>query len=151
EILYSMLSWITDPQAWIALGTLTALEIVLGIDNIIFITILVGRLPKKQRQLGRIFGLSFAMITRILLLASLVWIMRLTQPLFSVLGNAISGRDLILIVGGLFLIAKSTHEMHQSIEGTGSTEHTLDTPKKAKFVSIIIQIGLIDIIFSLDS
>ena len=110
-----MLEWIADPSAWVALATLTLLEIVLGIDNIIFISILVGRLPEAQRQKARILGLGLAMGTRILLLLSLAWVMRLTEPLFTVLGEAISGRDLILLVGGLFLIAKSTHEIHQSL------------------------------------
>lgn len=146
-----MLNWISDPQAWIALLTLTTLEIVLGIDNIIFITILVGRLPAERRQFARIFGLGLAMGTRILLLASLVWIMRLTEPLFTVWGNVISTKDLILIVGGLFLIAKSTHEMHQSMEGPHEKTELKNTPKKVSFLGILIQIALIDIIFSLDS
>ena len=112
------MNWITDPQAWIALATLTSLEIVLGIDNIIFISILVSRLPDVQRNQARVLGLALAMITRILLLLSLTWIMKLTAPFFIVLGQAISGRDLILIFGGLFLLAKSTHEIHTSLEGT---------------------------------
>lgn len=145
-----MLHWITDPQAWIALFTLTALEIVLGIDNIIFITILVGRLPHKERQLARVFGLGLAMGTRILLLLSLVWIMKLTTPLFSIMDKGISGRDIILILGGLFLMAKSTHEIHQSVEG-GGDQIPAATHTKSKFISTIIQIGLIDIIFSIDS
>jgi len=142
------MEWITNPEAWIALATLTALEIVLGIDNIIFLTIIVGRLPAKQRQAGRILGLGFAMITRILLLLTLAWIMRLTTPLFSLLGQTISGRDLILIGGGLFLLAKSTHEIHGALEGT---EETAETRVRGGFLSIIIQIALIDIVFSLDS
>lgn len=145
-----MLHWIADPQAWIALFTLTALEIVLGIDNIIFITILVGRLPPKDRQFARVLGLGFAMATRILLLLSLVWIMKLTTPLFVILDNPISGRDIILILGGLFLLAKSTHEIHQTLEG-GSDEYHLSQHTKAKLISTIIQIGIIDIIFSIDS
>ena len=112
-----MFEWITDPQAWIALLTLTSLEIVLGIDNIIFLTILVGKLPKHQRTQGRLIGLSLAMITRILLLMSLVWIIKLTRPLFSIFTLSFSGRDIILILGGLFLMAKSTHEIHNSLEG----------------------------------
>lgn len=111
-----MFEWIANPEMWIALVTLIALEIVLGIDNIIFIAILVGRLPKEQRQKARILGLSLAMITRLLLLLSLFWIMKLTAPLFNVLGQDISGRDLILILGGLFLIGKSTLEIHHDIE-----------------------------------
>lgn len=145
-----MLDWMTDPQAWIALGTLTALEIVLGVDNIIFISILVGRLPEEKRQFGRIFGLGFALVTRLILLASLSWIMRLTEPLFTVFNNSISGRDIILIIGGLFLIAKSTHEMHRNIEGGGETPDVAK-PKTVSLAGVIFQVGLIDIIFSIDS
>src|SRR5919108_134877 len=111
------MEWLTDPNAWIALATLTALEIVLGIDNVIFISILAGKLPAPQQAKARQLGLGLAMLTRILLLCSLTWIMRLTAPLVTVFGNAISGRDLILLVGGLFLLAKSTHEIHQKLEG----------------------------------
>jgi len=142
------MSWITSPEAWIALVTLTALEIVLGIDNIIFISILVGRLPERQRQKGRVLGLGLAMLTRILLLLSLTWVMRLTAPLFAVLGREISGRDLILIIGGLFLLWKSTMEIHDSLEG--EEEHRR-TGKAAKFGAILIQIAILDIVFSLDS
>jgi len=143
------LEWLTSPEAWIALATLTAIEIVLGIDNIVFISILVGRLPEQQRQRARILGLGFAMGTRILLLLSLAWIMRLVQPLFTVLGEEISGRDLILLVGGLFLLWKSTHEIHQSLEGPEETAQ----PSKlgSSFIAVITQIGIIDIVFSLDS
>lgn len=144
-----MLALITDPQAWIALITLTSLEIVLGIDNIIILTILVGKLPPSERQFGRIFGLSLAMGTRILLLLSLVWVMKLTVPLFEVFGKGITGRDIILIGGGLFLIAKSTQEIHQNMEG--DHEYHDDNKKRVSFLSVIIQIGLVDIIFSLDS
>ena len=144
-----MLEWIADPSAWVALATLTLLEIVLGIDNIIFISILVGRLPEAQRQKARILGLGLAMGTRILLLLSLAWVMRLTEPLFTVLGEAISGRDLILLVGGLFLIAKSTHEIHQSLEG--AAEEAGVVSKTAGFLSTLVQIAILDIIFSLDS
>lgn len=145
-----MFEWVSDPHAWIALLTLTALEIVLGIDNIIFITILVGRLPPQEKQLARVLGLGLAMGTRILLLLSIVWIMRLTKPFIILWGHGISGRDLILILGGLFLIAKSTTEIHHNLEVP--TEHSHGEPaKKASFISIIIQIGLIDIVFSLDS
>jgi predicted tellurium resistance membrane protein TerC len=142
------MEWISSPEAWIALTTLTALEIVLGIDNIIFISILVGRLPEAQRQRARVLGLGFAMGTRILLLLLLTWIMRLQATLFSVLEVDISGRDLILIGGGLFLLAKATLEIHHSLEGQEGDSHAV---KHAGFVSVIIQIGLIDIVFSLDS
>jgi predicted tellurium resistance membrane protein TerC len=142
------MEWITSPEAWIALTTLTLLEIVLGVDNIIFISILVGRLPAAQRQRARLLGLGFAMGTRILLLLLLTWIMRLQQTLFSVLDVDISGRDLILIGGGLFLLAKATLEIHHSLEGTEGEGHEV---KHAGFVSTIVQIGLIDIVFSLDS
>jgi len=141
--------WLTSPEAWIALATLTAIEIVLGIDNIVFISILVGHLPAHQRQRGRILGLSFAMGTRILLLLSLAWIMRLVQPLFTVLGEEISGRDLILLSGGLFLLWKSTHEIHQSLEGPAETDRP--AMAAASFMAVITQIGIIDIVFSLDS
>ena len=144
-----MLEWIADPSAWVALATLTLLEIVLGIDNIIFISILVGRLPEAQRQKARILGLGLAMGTRILLLLSLAWVMRLTEPLFTVLGEAISGRDLILLVGGLLLIAKSTHESHQSLEG--AAEEAGVVRKTAVFRSTLVEIAILDIIFSLDS
>ncbi|MAM86290.1 TerC family protein [Allohahella sp. A8] len=144
------LSWISDPQAWIALATLTALEIVLGIDNIIFITILVSRLPEEQRQRARTFGLALAMITRIALLLSLAWVMGLTDPLFTVLGEEISGRDLILLLGGLFLVAKSTHEIHNSLEEPDDTEDVKVQAGK-NFVSTLVQIAILDIVFSLDS
>jgi predicted tellurium resistance membrane protein TerC len=145
-----MFEWLTDPEAWIALFTLTALEIVLGVDNIIFISILVGRLPEAQRQRARVLGLGFAMLTRILLLLSLAWVMTLTDDLFSIVGRGISGRDLILIGGGLFLLWKSVHEIHGSLEGEDET-HDAAAVAKASFTSIIIQIGIIDIVFSLDS
>ncbi|RUO58702.1 TerC family protein [Pseudidiomarina insulisalsae] len=143
-----MFEWIFLPEAWIALATLTALEIVLGIDNIIFISILVGRLPEQQRQKARQIGLMLAMAMRIVLLLSIVWVMGLTEPLFSVLGYAFSGRDLILFFGGLFLLGKSTLEIHHSLEGV--EEHT-STSKVATFGAIITQIAVIDIVFSLDS
>jgi len=142
------MEWIFEPQAWVALFTLTALEIVLGIDNIIFISILVGRLPAHQRQRARILGLSLAMLSRILLLLSLVWVMGLTRPLFMLLGEEISGRDLILFGGGLFLLAKATMEIHQSLEGGESAGHA---PAVASFAAVLVQITLIDIVFSLDS
>src|SRR3989304_1967073 len=130
------MEWLTDPQAWIALATLTALEIVLGIDNIIFISILVGRLPEAQRNRARRLGLALAMIMRIALLLSLAWIMTLTRPLFSVLGEEISGRDLILIGGGLFLLWKSVHEIHNALEGEDD-EHAAPAP--ATFASVLVQ------------
>ncbi|HVE90472.1 MAG TPA: TerC family protein [Burkholderiaceae bacterium] len=144
------MEWLTDPQAWIALFTLTALEIVLGVDNIIFISILVGRLPEAQRNRARLLGLGFAMVTRIGLLLSLAWVMTLTEPLFSI-GKDISGRDLILIGGGLFLLWKSVHEVHNSLEGEDDEDLTAASAARASFASIIVQIGIIDIVFSLDS
>lgn len=144
-----MFDWISSPEAWIAIGTLTALEIVLGIDNIIFISILVGRLPPEQRDFGRRMGLGLAMGARLLLLLSITAVMGLTQDLFSVFGRAISGRDLILIGGGLFLLAKSTHEIHESLEGEEEEAH--QSVKKAGLGSILIQIAMLDIVFSLDS
>ncbi len=142
------MEWITNPESLIALLTLTVLEVVLGIDNIIFISILAGKLPKEQQNKARLTGLGLAMITRILLLFSIVWIMKLTLPLFTVLSQEISGRDIILIVGGLFLLAKSTFEIHDKLEG----EEGHRTAKAAKsFGSVITQILLLDIVFSLDS
>ncbi|MSR82917.1 MAG: TerC family protein [Candidatus Latescibacteria bacterium] len=142
------MEWLSDPQAWVSLATLTALEIVLGIDNVIFIAILSGKLPAHQQQTARTLGLGMALITRLLLLASLTWIMQLTQPLFTVLGQEISGRDLILLVGGLFLIAKSTLEIHESLEGGEEQEARRAA---ASFAGVIVQIMFLDIIFSLDS
>ena len=139
---------LSDPQAWLAFLTLTALEIVLGIDNIIFISILVGRLPKAMQPRGRTIGLGLAMITRILLLLSITWIMKLSAELFTVLGQGISGRDLVLIGGGLFLLAKSTMEIHTSLEGE---EHEHEAKGRATFASVVTQIAIIDIVFSLDS
>ena len=145
------MEWLLDPHAWIALVTLTALEIVLGVDNIIFISILVGRLPEHQRQRARTLGLAFAMFTRIALLLSLAWVMTLTEPLFSipVVGRDVSGRDLILIGGGLFLLWKSVHEIHNSLEGE-EEEHAA-AAVRAGFAAVIMQIAIIDIVFSLDS
>jgi predicted tellurium resistance membrane protein TerC len=143
-----MLELITNPQAWIAFATLTMLELVLGIDNIIFISILVDKLPKEKRELARRIGLFMAMFMRIGLLLVLAWIVGLVAPLFSVLGKAISGRDLILILGGLFLIWKSTSEIHQSLEGEEA--HT-SAKVRASFAAIILQIMIVDLVFSLDS
>ena len=139
-----------DPQAWIAFVTLTTLEIVLGVDNIIFISILVGRLPEEQRQRARNLGLGFAMLSRIALLFSLAWVMTLTAPLFTlpVVGKDISGRDLILIGGGLFLLWKSVHEIHNALEGE---EAGMKTAGSSGFTAVIVQIAIIDIVFSLDS
>ena len=141
------MEWITDPNAWVALATLTALEIVLGIDNIIFISILVGRLPERQRNLARRLGLALAMVARILLLLSLAWIMTLTAPLFT-LGKEISGRDLILLGGGLFLLWKSVHEIHNALEGE---DEERGGGASATFAGVLAQIAIIDIVFSLDS
>ncbi len=140
---------LVDPQVWLAFATLTALEIVLGIDNIIFISILVGRLPPEQRARGRTIGLALAMITRILLLLSITWVMSLGTALFTVMDKGFSGRDLILIGGGLFLLAKSTLEIHTSLEGH-EHEHSVGAVR-ATFFSVIVQIAIIDIVFSLDS
>jgi len=141
------MEWITDPQSWVGLVTLTALEVVLGIDNIVFISILSGKLPGPQQAKARKLGLFVAMISRILLLLSLTWILRLTSPLFAVLGREISGRDLVLIVGGLFLLAKSTHEIHDKLEGQEGERKA----KAASFLSVLVQIMLLDIVFSFDS
>lgn len=139
---------LTDPGTWAAFLTLTALEIVLGIDNIVFLSILAGRLPAGQRARARRIGLLGAMGTRILLLLSLAWLVKLTAPLFTVLGNEISGRDLILLLGGLFLIGKSTHEIHHKLEGEGDETNA---PRHVSFVSVIVQIAILDLVFSLDS
>ena len=142
------MEWITDPQALIALLTLTVLEIVLGIDNIIFISILSGKLPVEQRKKGRLLGLALAMITRILLLFSISLIVKLTEPFFTIFEIGLSGRDLILILGGLFLLAKSTMEIHSKLEG--EEEHH-EVKAKVSFIGVLIQIALLDIVFSLDS
>ncbi|HEY9052626.1 MAG TPA: TerC family protein [Gammaproteobacteria bacterium] len=143
-----MFEWMMVPEAWVALLTLTALEIVLGIDNIVFISILVGRLPEHQRPRARIIGLSLAMVTRIMLLLMLAWIMKLTAPLFVVFTEEISGRDIILLAGGLFLLAKSTLEIHNSLEVNPESN---EVKPVTSFLSIILQIAVIDIVFSLDS
>lgn len=142
------MEWIADPQIWIAFLTLAVLELVLGIDNVIFISILSGKLPEKDQKRARLIGLSLALIMRVILLFSLTWVMGLVEPLFTVMGHTVSGRDLILLVGGLFLIFKSTHEIHGSLEGSDG-----DSSRKtyAGFAGVIIQIMLLDIVFSLDS
>jgi predicted tellurium resistance membrane protein TerC len=140
--------WISNPEIWVALLTLTALEIVLGIDNIIFISILVSKLPKQLQNQARLIGLGAAMVMRILLLFSLSWIIGLTEPWFTVYDQEISGRDLILLVGGLFLIGKSTYEIHEKLEGHEGHASARVAPS---FTSVIIQIMLLDIVFSLDS
>lgn len=140
--------WVNSPEAWIALGTLTVLEIVLGIDNIVFISILSNKLPEDQQSKAQQIGLALALIGRVLLLLSISWIMTLTEPIFSVLDYVISGRDLILISGGAFLIAKATHEIHGKLEGDDAHD---TVSKAASFTSVIIQILLLDLVFSLDS
>jgi predicted tellurium resistance membrane protein TerC len=142
------MEWITDPQAWIALVTLTALEIVLGIDNVVFIAILAAKLPPEQQEKARRLGLGLAMFIRIALLFSISWIIKLTAPIFSIWEHEISGRDLILIAGGLFLLAKSTHEIHQKLEGEEGHGSARVRPS---FRGVIVQILLLDIVFSLDS
>jgi predicted tellurium resistance membrane protein TerC len=142
------MEWLADPQAWIAFLTLLALEVVLGIDNIIFISILAGKLPAERQARARYIGLSLALIIRVLLLFSLSWVIGLTAPLFTVFNQAISGRDIILIAGGLFLLGKATFEIHENLEGQ---EGHASAKVKASFVSVIIQIILLDAVFSLDS
>jgi len=142
------MAWVLDGEMWVALATLTVLELVLGIDNVIFISILASKLPVPQQSRARVVGLALAMLTRIALLLSLSWMIRLTAPLFSVGGWAISGRDLILLLGGLFLIAKSTYEIHDKLEGG---EHDVTVRGFPSFRAVVIQIMLLDIVFSLDS
>ncbi|MGE0606304.1 MAG: TerC family protein, partial [Pirellulales bacterium] len=142
------MDWIADPQTWIALGTLTVLEIVLGIDNIVFISILSGKLPQHQQAKARRVGLLIALVMRVGLLFSLSWLIHLTAPLFTVLREEISGRDLVLIAGGLFLLAKSTHEIHSKLEGDQAAGIGRVYPSLA---SVIFQIVLLDLVFSLDS
>jgi predicted tellurium resistance membrane protein TerC len=143
------MAWISSPESWVALLTLTVLEIVLGIDNIVFISILTGKLPGGQQSRARMMGLGLAMLFRILLLLSLAWIMRLTAPIFTVVGHEISGRDLILLTGGLFLIWKSTREIHERLEGELPEAQTSRT--RATLTGVLTQIALLDIVFSLDS
>ncbi|MBI2952194.1 TerC family protein [bacterium] len=142
------MEWLTNPETWIALVTLTVLEVVLGIDNVIFLSILVDRLPEQQQKRARRIGLALAMLMRVALLLSLAWIIRLTAPLFEVVGQEISGRDLILILGGLFLLGKSTYEIHEKLEGEEGRASARIPPS---FVGVIVQIILLDVIFSLDS
>ncbi|MFT4604736.1 MAG: putative tellurium resistance membrane protein TerC [Rhodothermales bacterium] len=142
------MDWITTPDGWIALATLTSLEIVLGVDNIIFISILAGKLPEDEQPRARFIGLALALFGRVALLLSLAWIMQLTAPLFTLLGEAISGRDIILIGGGLFLLAKSTHEIHSKLEGEAETHRSSGS---VTFRSVIVQILILDLVFSLDS
>jgi predicted tellurium resistance membrane protein TerC len=143
-----MFDWMVSPEAWIALGTLTALEIVLGIDNIIFISILVRRLREDQRTIARRAGLGLAMIARLVLLFSISWVMGLTKPLMTVFSHSISGRDVILVGGGLFLVAKATHEIHNSLEGIEENNRTVIAPSLGM---VLLQVSLLDIVFSLDS
>jgi predicted tellurium resistance membrane protein TerC len=142
------LQWITNPDIWISLLTLTALEIVLGVDNLVFISILAGKLPQEHQERARRVGLALALVTRVLLLFGLAWLVTLTKPLFAVAGHAVSGRDLILLFGGLFLLAKATHEIHEKLEGEDGKVTRRIAPT---FTSVIIQIMLLDIVFSLDS
>jgi predicted tellurium resistance membrane protein TerC len=146
-LLFAM-DFLADPQIWVSLLTLTALEIVLGIDNVIFISILAGKLPAEEQAKARQIGLALALVTRLLLLAGIAWIAKLTTPLFAVLGFAVSGRDLILIIGGLFLIAKSTYEIHDKLEGA---EHAATAKGRVSFTAVVVQILIIDVVFSLDS
>jgi predicted tellurium resistance membrane protein TerC len=142
------MEWLSSPEAWIALLTLTILEVVLGLDNVIFISILSGKLPAHQQKKARSIGLAMAMIMRVLLLLSLAWIVKLTKPLFTIIGQEISGRDLILLGGGLFLLAKATHEIHDKLEGEEGDAVKRIAPS---LMAVIIQISLLDIVFSLDS
>ncbi len=142
------MEWITSPEAWVALATLTVLEVVLGIDNIVFISILSGRLPEHQQSRARLLGLGLAMFTRIALLASISFLSHLTQPLFSVVGHEVTGRDLVFLVGGLFLLFKATQEIHERLEGPHEAKQGR---KAASFASVITQIVLLDIVFSVDS
>lgn len=149
------MEWLSDPQIWISLLTLSALEIVLGIDNLVFLAILADRLPEHQRPAARKLGLGFALVTRLALLASLAWIAGLVDPVFTVLDHPVSWRDIILIGGGVFLLAKATHEIHGSLEGEEdggeAGEGSVAKAAKAGFMATIVQIGILDIVFSLDS
>ncbi len=142
------MEWLSDPAIWIAFLTLTLLELVLGIDNIVFISILAGKLPAEQQKKARYIGLALALVMRVILLFSLSWVIGLTAPLFTILGQEISGRDLVLIIGGLFLLAKSTREIHGSLEGEEGHKSAKIYPS---FASVLIQIAILDMVFSLDS
>jgi predicted tellurium resistance membrane protein TerC len=142
------MEWIFEPQGWVAFLTLTGLELVLGIDNIVFISILVGKLPKEQQAPAYRIGLGLALVSRILLLLSISWVMGLTKPFFAVMGQSISGRDLVLIVGGLFLVAKSTHEIHDKLEGASGDQSARPF---GSYAAVLAQIVALDVIFSLDS
>ncbi len=142
------MEWLADPQIWIAFLTLSLLELVLGIDNIVFISILAGKLPPEQQSKARYIGLALALVMRVILLFSLTWVIGLTAPLFTIFGQEISGRDLVLLIGGLFLLAKSTHEIHGSLEGEEGHKSTKIYPS---LVGVLIQIALLDMVFSLDS
>jgi predicted tellurium resistance membrane protein TerC len=142
------MNWIANPEIWISLLTLTLLEVVLGIDNIVFISILSSKLPAEQQRKARMIGLALAMVTRILLLVGLAWMVRLKSPLFTLFGQPVSGRDLILLVGGLFLLGKATHEIHDRLEGEDGAVTARIVPR---FSAIVVQILLLDIVFSLDS
>ncbi len=142
------MEWLSDPSIWIAFATLTVLELVLGIDNIVFISILAGKLPAEQQSKARYIGLGLALVMRVILLFSLSWVIGLTAPLFTVFGQEISGRDLVLLIGGLFLIGKSTHEIHGSLEGE---EGHKSTKVYASFAGVLVQIAILDMVFSLDS
>src|SRR5688572_25337455 len=145
-----MLELLTDPNAWLAFATLAALEIVLGIDNLIFISILAGKLPPEQQARARQTGIAAALVSRLALLFALTWIMKLVTPLFSIAGNAFSGKELVLILGGLFLIYKATLEIHEKLEGAEKPQQT-SAAARAAFSAVILQIMVIDIVFSLDS
>jgi predicted tellurium resistance membrane protein TerC len=142
------MDWLTNPESWIAFFTLLSLEIVLGVDNVIFIAILADKLPESQQNKARLIGLGLAMLTRIALLFSLSWVIGLTEPLFTVVGQSVSGRDLVLIVGGLFLLGKATFEIHDKLEGDAGHK---SAKVPANFASVIVQILLLDVVFSLDS
>ncbi len=144
-------AWVTDPQIWLSLVTLSALEIVLGIDNLVFIAILTGRLPEHQRSLGRKVGLSMALLTRLMLLATLAWIVGLTQPVFEIAGKGFSWRDIILIAGGLFLLYKATVEIHEMVEKDDGEPDRPEGATGVTFRGVVMQVAVIDIIFSLDS
>src|ERR1041384_1935319 len=144
----SLMEWLTDLDAWIGLLTLTVLELVLGIDNVVFISILAGKLPKHQQKKARFIGLSLAMIMRILLLLSITWIMGLTRPLFAIAGFQVTGRAIILVAGGLFLLVKSTHEIHDEMEGEGEHRQARGV---ASMLAVLVQIALLDLVFSIDS